>query len=189
MVLRRGGRWALVLALAAASMVWAEAPVSARHNFSILEVSPTQAAPGEEITVSGFSYTETAVVRFNSFDGPVLAELEPSDNNDIHGTVRIPPGTAAGRHIILAMHEDPPGSPSRFPGMAAVTVVGAAGAPLDLLTGLEVEARPVGLVTADAVSLRELTLTAFATVGVLGTASVLLFWVLSRRRGQMGAQR
>lgn len=160
-----------------------QAAALARHNFSMLQAEPQVVVPGDQVTVSGFSYTETAVVRFGALDGPVLTRLQPTPNEDIEGTVRIPRDTAPGRYIVFAMHEDGDGEPARFPGQAAVTVVGPGGAPLDLSTGLEIEPRPAGLVVGDSAGVGQLALVALAAVGAVGAVAMVLFGLVSPPRG------
>lgn len=174
---------ALVLAVAVVTLLLSPASAHARHNFSMLEVTPQQAAPGQEVRVSGFSYTETAVVRFGSLDGPVLARVEPSDNNDIAAVVRIPADAEPGRSVLYAMHEDAGGNPTRFPGRAAITVVGPGGVPLGAATGLEVEPRPSGLLVQASPSARDLVLTALAAAGAAGLVLGLATAAMARRRG------
>lgn len=159
-------------------------PANARHNFSMLAATPEQAAAGDEITVSGFSYTKTAVVRFGALDGPVLARLEPTANNDIRGTVRIPPETPPGRHVLFAMHQDEQGKPTRFPGRAAIVVSGPGGQPIGVKdTGLELESRPEGVMEEDPVSRGNLLLVAVATAGVGSLlAGIVVVVVAGRRR-------
>jgi hypothetical protein len=166
------------------ALVW-HGPVEARHNFSMLEVSPQQATSGQEVTVSGFSYTKTAVVRFGALDGPVLARLDPTSNNDIRGVVRIPPDTPPGRHVLFAMHEDDKGTPTRFPGRAAITVSGPGGPPLGVDDEAIVEPRPIGVLEQHSVSPGNLLFVAVATAG---GASLLagVFLVLSARRRSAG---
>jgi len=158
-------------------------PAAARHNFSMLTVHPQLAAPGEEVTVSGFSYTKTAVVRFGRVDGPELARLEPTPNNDISGTVRIPPETPPGRHVLFAMHEDEAGKPTRFPGRAAIVVSGPGGPPPNLTTGLELEQRPDGPLERDPVPLSQVFVTGLATAGGAGLVAGIALIALARRRG------
>lgn len=157
-------------------------PASARHNFSMLAVAPQAAAAGDEVTVFGFSYTKTAVVRFGALDGPVLARLEPTSNNDIRGTVRIPPETRPGRHVLFAMHQDEQGKPTRFPGRAAIVVSGPGGLPAGVQVGLELEARPEGVLERESVPRRNLLVAAVATVGAASLVAGIVLLVAARRR-------
>lgn len=189
-VANRVGRGLAMTLLVVVGLLAMQAAALARHNFSMLQADPQEVTAGEQVRVSGFSYTETAVVRFGAVDGPMLARLEPTDNEDIEGTVRIPGDTEPGRYVLFAMHEDAAGQPARFPGQAAVTVVGAGGAPLDLVTGLEVEDRPVGLVAQESPSIAALALVALAAVGGVGLVGMLAFGLMSRpRRAGTGGQR
>lgn len=157
-------------------------PAAARHNFSMLTVRPSVAAPGDEVTVSGFSYTKTAVVRFGAVDGPELARLEPNANNDISGTVRIPADARPGRHVLFAMHQDDQGRPTRFPGRAALVVAGPGGPPVNLTTGLELEPRPVDPLARDAVPLSGVVLVALGSAGAAAFLAGTVMIVVSRRR-------
>ena len=182
-VLLRGRALAVPLVIVLSSvlaLVW-HGPAAARHNFSMLEVSPQQVTSGQEVNVSGFSYTKTAVVRFGALDGPVLARLDPTSNNDISGVVRIPPDTPPGRHILFAMHEDDKGKPTRFPGRAAIIVSGPGGPPLGVDNEFRLESRPIGVLEQRSVSRRNLL---FVAVGTVGGASLVagIFLVLSARR-------
>ena len=163
------------------ALAW-PAPVQARHNFSMLEVSPRHATSGQEVTVSGFSYTKTAVVRFGALDGPVLAELEPTSNNDISGVVRIPPDAPPGRHILFAMHQDDKGKPTRFPGRAAIIVSGPDGPPRGVNDELQLEARPIGVLERDSISGGNLLFVAAATAGAASLVAGAFLVVFGRRR-------
>ena len=167
------------------ALVW-HSPAEARHNFSMLEVNPQHATSGQEVTVSGYSYTKTAVVRFGALDGPVLARLEPTSNNDIRGIVRIPGDARPGRHVLFAMHEDENGKPTRFPGRAAIVVSGPGGPPIGLNQELALEARPGGVLERDPVSGRNLLLVAVATAGAGSLVAGLALVLSGRRRNTLG---
>lgn len=172
----------LILVLGSALAPGWHAPAQARHNFSMLEVSPQQATSDQEVTVSGFSYTKTAVVRFGALDGPVLARLEPTSNNDIRGVVRIPPDAPPGRHILFAMHEDDKGKPTRFPGRAAIIVSGPGGPPLGVNDELDLESRPIGVLDRDSVSRGDLLLVAVAAAGAASFVAGVSLVLSARRR-------
>lgn len=184
----RGGALVVPLVIVLGSvlaLVW-HGPAEARHNFSMLEVSPRQATSGQEVTVSGFSYTKTAVVRFGALDGPVLARLDPTSNNDIGGVVRIPPDTPPGRYILYAMHEDDRGKPTRFPGRAAIIVSGPGGLPLGVDDELRLESRPIGVLEQHSVSQGTLLLVAIATAGGASLVAGLFLVLSARRRSAQG---
>ena len=157
-------------------------PASARHNFSMLDVDRAEVVAGEEIGVSGFSYTDTAYIRFGSVDGQILAELQPSDDDMIKGTVQIPMGTPAGRHVLYAVQQDADGAPSRFPGLAALTVVEPGGPPLGLATGFETEARPEDLIESAPFSIGDFLSLALAMVGALSLLTAAFYGLFIRRR-------
>ncbi|HEV2070923.1 MAG TPA: hypothetical protein VGR26_14125 [Acidimicrobiales bacterium] len=163
-------------------------PASARHNFSMLDVDRTEVVAGEEIGVSGFSYTDTAYIRFGSVDGQILAELQPSDEDIIKGTVQIPMGAPAGRHVLYAVQQNADGEPSRFPGLAALTVVGPGGPPLGLAIRSETEARPEDLIESAPFSIGDFLTLALATVGALSLLTAAFYGLFIRRRHASGAR-
>jgi hypothetical protein len=158
------------------------APAQARHNFSMLAVRPQLAMSGQEVTVSGFSYTKPAVVRFGALDGPVLATLHPTANNDIEGVVRIPADAKPGRHVLYAMHEDERGQPTRFPGRAAIVVSGPGGAALGVSDELVLEPRPSGVLARESVSRSSLLVVAIGTAGAGALLAGLVLIVSGSRR-------
>lgn len=172
----------LMAVLGGIGVLMGESPAVARHNFSMLEVHPQQAAAGDEVSVWGYSYTKPAFVRFGALDGPVLARLEPTPNNDIQGTVRIPLDARPGRYILFAMHQDEAGRPTRFPGRAAIVVSGPGGPPVNLTTGLELEPRPRGVLERDPVPLTNLVLVGLATAGAGSLLGAIVLVVLPKRR-------
>ncbi len=196
---RNGERWfttlgvvlhrALVVLPTVASVVLLAAwPASARHNFSMLEVATQQVAAGEEVAVSGFSYTETAYIRLDGLDGPVLTSLEPSDDDVISGIVRIPESAEPGRHVLYAIQQDEAGNPSRFPGKAALTVVEPGGPPLRPLPDTEPDVRPASLIVADPFSFADFLTIALATVGAMSLVTMVVYGFTSRRRRGLAPQ-
>lgn len=173
----------LMAVLVGIGVLVGESPAAARHNFSMLEVHPRQAAAGDVVSVWGYSYTKPAFVRFGAVDGPVLARLEPTPNNDIQGTVRIPPDARPGRYILFAMHQDENGRPTRFPGQAAIVVSGPGGPPVNLTTGLELEPRPRGVLERGPVPLSNLVLVGLAAAVAASLLAAVVLLVLSKRRG------
>jgi hypothetical protein len=163
-------------------------PASARHNFSMLEVAAQEVAAGEEVVVSGFSYTDTAFIRFGSVDGPVLAALEPTDDDIIKGTVRIPEAAPAGRYVLYAVQQDEAGNPSRFPGGAALTVAAPGGPPLEVAAGPKPEALPDNLIVADAFSVGDFVAVALAAVGVASLVTLVAYGLVSPRRRLLAGQ-
>ena len=183
-------RVTILLALVVAAIGCMQLPASARHNFSMLEVDRTEVFAGEEVGVSGFSYTDTAYIRLGSVEGQLLGELQPSDDDIIQGTVQIPMGIAAGRHVLYAVQQDADGEPSRFPGLAALTVVEPGGPPLGLATGFEAEPRPEDLIESAPFSIGDFLTLALATVGALSllTAAFYGLFIFIRRRHASGVR-
>lgn len=97
-------------------------------------VTPAQARPGEEVTVSGirFLMPTPVVLRFSSVDGPVLATIPmpPAANTLFSTKVRVPQDARPGPLIVVAMQEAVPesgGAPWGVPARAIVTVLDADG--------------------------------------------------------------
>lgn len=176
--------WLKLSLVLPAIVVTLAAPASARHNFSMLKVDPETAAPGTEVAVSGFSYPPRAkvLIRFDAVDGPVMAELQPTSNDDIGGTVRIPPETAPGRYVLFAVQYSDEGRPNRIPGRAALTVISPGGTPPPTPTGLELQARPDTLVRGEGPSAGTLALVALGTLGLAGLLSLILARALLSRK-------
>ena len=182
--MKRTRGWLALVALVPVLALASAAPALGRHNFSMLKVSPELGVSGAEVAVSGFSYPVNAKVsiRFNSLDGPVLAELEPNFNQDIAGTVRIPDGTPAGRYVLYAVQYDPGGKVNRIPGRAAMTVTTPGGAASAMPTGLELEARPNDLVRAEGATTGELVLVGLGALALAALLSVVMTRIAVSRR-------
>ena len=170
-----------LLAFVVAIIACMQVPAAARHNFSMLEADRQKLAAGEELAVSGFSYTDTVYIRFGSTDGQILAQLQPSEDDVIKGTAQIPVGTPAGRYVLYAVQQDAEGQPSRFPGQAAVTVVEAGGPPLDLTNGFEAEERPVELIRSASFSIGDFLKLALASIGVLSLLTATFYRLFLQR--------
>lgn len=175
------------MAFVAGAMVLSQATASARHNFSMLEVADQEVTAGEEVRVSGFSYTDTVNVRFGEVDGPVLATLEPSDEDIISGMVTIPEEASPGRYVLFAVQQDEEGNLSRIPGQAMLTVAAIGGAPLDP-TGSELEVRPTTLLVADRFSLSTFLAITLATVAVMGVLAMVAYSFAARRTQLEGSR-
>lgn len=173
-----------VVGLSLAAVVAGAPPASGRHNFSMLKVTPEQAVAGGEVGVSGFSYpTGTKVsIRFNALDGPVLAELDPTPNQDIGGTVRIPATATPGRYVLYAVQTDAAGKPNRIPGRGALLVDGGGGQPPAVPTGLEIEPRPVSLARSSGPGAGPLVLVAVASFALSGLLALVVVRLLTSRR-------
>lgn len=141
---------AVGVALAVASTAWAciAGPT--------LNVNPAQVKPGEEVTLSGFSYKGDLpiVVRFNALDGPVLGTFQPvegrfGDPEILSGKVTIPPETKPGSYILIATQSQD-GALAQVPVRALITVTSTGGAPIVGAPPAPIETgRAVGLVQSE----------------------------------------
>jgi len=99
----------------------------------ILQVAPTNAKAGAEVTLTGISFNESLplVVRFNALDGPVLGTFTINDDRSLSATkVRIPAGTRPGNYVLIGTQPSSSGSQAVVPTRALVVVVGDGGAPV-----------------------------------------------------------
>lgn len=108
-------------------------------------LSPTSAAPGAEVKVSGVYFTkeEPIEVRLGRLDGPVLATFTPAQGSrsfglEMEGTIVVPPGTPPGDHVVVFTQRDSAGTLVQTPSRLLLTVTGAGGA-------TPVAGAPVGL--------------------------------------------
>lgn len=148
----------------------------------MLEVASQEVGAGGEVAVSGFSYTATVFIRFGQIDGPVLATLQPTDDDIISGTVRIPEATVSGRYVLYAVQQDEVGKPSRFPGQAALSVVEPGGPPLEPATPSAQEIRPPDFSVADELSLGGFLTIVLATFGSASLVTMVSLVIASRQR-------
>jgi len=160
------------------------APAFARHNFSMLKVNPEVGFAGGEVSVSGFSYPMNAkvAIRFNAVDGPVLAELDSTANQDIGGTVRIPTDTPPGRYVLYAVQSDAAGKPNRIPGRGAMTVAPRDSPPPAVPTGFELDSRPNSLIRSDGAGTGQLALAALAAFALAGLLGLLMTRIVVSRK-------
>ena len=137
-------------------------------------LSTVNAAPGDEITISGsnFRQPESATVRWDSLDGQILANLGAPDNRLIEGTFTVPANATPGNHVVIVSQAKADGTLTQMPIRALLTVTPAGGAAPVLGESISpTEVREPGLVTADdGISTGSLVLIA---LGVAGTAMFL----------------
>jgi hypothetical protein len=114
--------------IALAVSAWACVPIAT------VTVTPSQARPGEEVTVSGIRFVMPTPVtlRFGDLGGPVVATLEMprSANTLFTTTVTVPPDARPGPLVIVATQDAFPeggGAPWGIPARAVLTVLDAAG--------------------------------------------------------------
>lgn len=174
-VVRKRLAMAACCALVVTAMAGFTPPASARHNLSMLKVTPELSVPGGEVAVSGFSYTRPVSIHFKTMDGPVLGTFTPDSNSDLRGSVTIPADTKPGAYVVFATQDDA-GKPTRLPARATLTVAPPGGAPV-LAGVVSPEPRvPAVLRTDDDVSTGALVLAGLAGAGLalLGVGSALV---------------
>ena len=152
----------------------------------ILQVAPTDAKAGAEVTLTGISFDKSLplVVRFNALDGPILGTFPINDDRSLSATkVRIPPGTRPGSYVLVGTQLSSTGSQAVVPTRALVVVVGDGGAPVLGAPVLgEQTGRPAGLVEEkSSASLGSLALVGLGVFGVaLLVAGALAFFSTDR---------
>lgn len=184
-------RWVLVGTGTVAAVAATAAAAWACIAGPTLRLNPAQVKPGEEVTLSGFSYKAELpiVVRFNALDGPVLGTFLPSggrfgDDEFLNGKVTIPADTKPGNYVLIATQSTPDGNLAQIPVRALVSVTGPNGAPV--LGGPVAQpelGRPVGPArTESSVSAAGLLLVGVGAAGVGLFAAGMAAILLGRRR-------
>jgi hypothetical protein len=149
---RSGRRWALAGVTSAAGVFWTVAATWACVPVATVTLTPAEARPGDELTVSGirFATPSPVVVRLHSMEGPILATLEmPRSANTLFSTkIRVPHDAAPGPLVVMAMQDPDPETGFAgwgVPARAVVTVLDADGrAPPTTISS--VSGRPQALV-------------------------------------------
>ncbi|MGH9071030.1 MAG: hypothetical protein ACRDX8_07690 [Acidimicrobiales bacterium] len=133
-------RWGLkgvlgVSAAAGGSILFAAA-AWACTNLATLNLSNATGAPGSQVTLTGSSFTPSAVgkvappvvLHFNSLTGPALATVHPNAAGDISATF-IVPQAQPGDYVIVATQTTSTGT-AEFgtPARASLVIPGPAGA-------------------------------------------------------------
>jgi hypothetical protein len=174
--MRNARRWGAVAAgTVMFGVVVASAAAWACIAGPTLIVNPTQAKPGQEVALSGFSYNGELpiVVRFNALDGPVLGTFKPAegrfgDNEALVGKVTIPADAKPGNYVLVATQSGADGSLAQVPVRALVTVTSVGGAPVLGAPLAQPEVgRPVGpALTKSSVGTGALVLVGLGAAGV-----------------------
>jgi hypothetical protein len=136
--MRRNSRLARALLAtggAAAVILLAAAPSWAPH-VAQLQVTPTQAKPGQDVSVygpRGYGPANPVEVRWGSPTGPVLGTFQPTTESYAQwgpGTITIPADAKPGTYQIFATQNLNPGETyiRGIPSQAAIQVVSATGA-------------------------------------------------------------
>ena len=171
----RGLRLGGSLVLAATFLLGSASPSFAPH-VAQLQVTPSQAQAGQEVTVfgpRGYGRTNPVEIRFGSVDGPILGTFQP--NEELYamwgpGTVRLPENVAPGTHLLFAT-QTLAASETHIRGVPArgeITVLARGGAPVlseAPQPGLD-EQRAGGLVEEEPVGTGSILLVALGVAGV-----------------------
>lgn len=106
-------------------------------NLATLNLDTTHAQAGDTVQITGSSYKLTesggqeVILRWNAFDGPVLASTTPDSSGNIAVSLVIPSDAQPGPHVIVGAQEveRPDGSmvPAHGTPTRASIVVGSAG--------------------------------------------------------------
>lgn len=145
-----------------AATAWACVPVAS------LQVSPQQASPGDELTVTGRFYNDNPVqLRWDGLDGRVLATITPA-NRSIEGTFRVPSNAEPGNYTLVATQDAADDRTTwGIPSRALVSVVGDGGAPvMGEMLGVDATERVPALVQSESVGTGEFALVALGVAGV-----------------------
>lgn len=174
-----------IAGIAAGAVAWACVPVAT------LNVSPGQARPGQEVTLTGSFYnSKPVVVRFNALDGPIVGTIQPTPqpggtSATLNGRVTIPPDAKPGNYTLIASQEADLGRTTwGIPSRVLVTVVGDGGVPVSAAPAATSTdtARPVGLAQGDKVSSGEMVLVGVGVAGVaMFVAGMAAFFAVRRR--------
>jgi len=150
------------------------------------------AKPGAQVGVKGtfFFATDPVVARWNTLDGPQLANFgaPKGDDGDIAGNITVPADAKPGNYVVILTQTGSNGKLSQAPVRTLLTVVGSGGAaPLAGTPVNPVAQRPHGLVRAHSA----MSTTTLVLIG-LGVGGIGLFLAgigalfASRRRGTEG---
>jgi len=170
----RAVRWAGPAALAA-GLVLASAPPSHAPHIAQVQITPSSAQPGQEVTVfgpRGYGRTNPVEIRLDSLNGPVLGTFQP--NEELYalwgpGTVRIPDDTKPGVHFLFATQTLAPTEAHirGVPARGELTVLGAGGSPVIGQGDVRpLEEAPRGLVEDEPVGTATVLLVALGVAGV-----------------------
>jgi hypothetical protein len=166
-------KWALAGAGSAAAGVLMAAAAFACVSGPVIQLSTISAKAGQEvgITGTGFQTPNSALVRFNALDGPVLTTVNaPIAGGTLDARFTVPEGTKAGSYVIIVTQQNAAGQLTNAPVRAVFNVVGDAGTqPVLGATGSvqDTTARATSLARSDnSVSAGTLALVALGVGGV-----------------------
>lgn len=192
----------LALALPLAAMVaWALLAASAAYAcipIAVLQLSPPAVPPGGTVNaliqeVSG-SKVPPVTFHFKSVDGPVLATVQPGDN-DTRATFTIPADTPGGDYLIYATQPFKQYDIGQFPtwGMPAKAVIHVLtpNASAQIYAGdaaVQTQVRASGLVASSKAHVSTATIILIAVVTLVVALVIVMAVVgLTRSRSSAGA--
>ncbi|MGH9222760.1 MAG: hypothetical protein ACRD2W_02920 [Acidimicrobiales bacterium] len=161
------------------------APAWAPH-VAQLQVTPTSAKAGEEVTVygpRGYGRTNPVEVRWGPPTGSVLGTFAPNEESYAQfgpGKVTIPADAKPGTYQMWATQLLTPGETyiRGVPSQATVEVVAAGGAPALGASDVRAEPQSIGLEEEDGVNTARLAVIAFGVGGIAlffgGVAAIFL---------------
>ena len=97
----------------------------------VVNLSTINAKAGQEvgITGTGFQTGNSATIRWNALDGPVLTTVPaPITGGNLDAKFTVPEGTKAGSYVVIITQNKADGSLSLSPIRAVMSVTGDAGA-------------------------------------------------------------
>ncbi len=123
-------RWAIGgVTTAAAGLLMASAAWACVSG-PVVNLSTINAKAGQEVGVTGtgFQAANSASIRWNALDGPVLATVPaPITGGNLAANFTVPEGTKAGSYVIIVTQTRADGSMSLSPIRAVMNVTGEAG--------------------------------------------------------------
>ena len=178
----------LASGVAAAALLVAAGPSWAPH-VAQLQVTPTQARPGQDVSVygpRGYGPTNPVDIRWGSPTGPVLGTFQPNTESYAQfgpGTVKIPADARPGTYQLFATQTLTPGETyiRGVPSQAVIQVVSETGA-APVLTEAPpappAEQPTIGLEEEESTSTGQLLLIALGVAGgalfLGGTVAILI---------------
>ena len=123
-------RWAIGgVTTAAAGLLMASAAWACVSG-PVVNLSTINAKAGQEVGVTGtgFQAANSAQIRWNALDGPVLATVPaPITGGNLAANFTVPEGTKAGSYVLIVTQTKADGSMSLSPIRAVINVTGEAG--------------------------------------------------------------
>ena len=129
--MRQVRRWAIGGMTTAAAGVLMAAAAWACVSGPVVNLSTINAKAGQEvgITGTGFQTANSATIRWNALDGPVLTTVPaPITGGTLDAKFTVPEGTKPGSYVVIVTQNKADGSLSLSPIRAVMSVTGDAGA-------------------------------------------------------------